>query len=374
MNKFTNIKRFIINKMPHTWSLIVFLYFAPQKIRLHKIISNQLRELSKNANHIFYCGRPMHSNLGDLAQYVCIRKWLITHFMNYNLVELPSSFLLSKCFNPMRKIKKCFNSNDFFVFQSGYTTTDLGGVEDKMHKRLIKHFRNKRIVFFPQTIYFKSEKRKNSTSIKYSLAKRMLFLARDAASYNQALSMFPNAEIKLFPDIVTTMIGNFKTSNSATVVKDVLFCLRNDSEKFFSDSDIEFLKNKCKLNNISFDITDTTKKANKNAIIINPKPFIFNEIDSYSHYKVVVTDRFHGTIFSMAANVPVIVLKTNDHKVISGIEWFKGIYDDFHLSLSIDDCFKSIVSYLNWPKLVNRKSYFLERYYSDNLVKLIMEL
>lgn len=48
-----------------------------------------------------------------------------------------------------------------------------------------------------------------------------------------------------------------------------------------------------------------------------------------SHYKVVITDRYHGTIFSLIANTPVIIIKSTDHKVTTGADWFKGIYDDY---------------------------------------------
>lgn len=367
------MKRFLIRRMPHIWRIIAFLYFLPKKISLHRTISKALSQIESTSKHIFYCGRPMHANLGDLAQYVCIKKWLSAHYPNYLIVELPSSFILSKLFTPIKKIKRLLTNDDFFVFQSGYTTTDLGGVEDKMHKRIIKNFKDKKIIFFPQTIFFKSKKRKASTSKIYSLARRMLFLARDEFSYEQAKEMFKNSNVQLFPDIVTTLIGNV-SNGSRKIEKDVLFCLRNDSEKLYSDDDINVLINKCKSIGLNVERTDTTKNGAKEEIIRNPSEFINKEIGYYSQFRIVVTDRYHGTIFSMSANCFVIVVKSNDHKVIGGANWFKGVYDDYHLASSLDDCFEHIKKYILVKEEIKRKSFFLEKYYSDNLTAMIEDI
>ncbi len=45
--------------------------------------------------------------------------------------------------------------------------------------------------------------------------------------------------------------------------------------------------------------------------------------------KLIITDRYHGTILSLVAGTPVIVIKTTDHKVTTGAEWFRGVYDDY---------------------------------------------
>ena len=31
----------------------------------------------------------------------------------------------------------------------------------------------------------------------------------------------------------------------------------------------------------------------------------------------------------MIANTPVIILKTTDHKVVTGADWFEGVYEDY---------------------------------------------
>lgn len=41
-----------------------------------------------------------------------------------------------------------------------------------------------------------------------------------------------------------------------------------------------------------------------------------------SHYRLVITDRYHGAIFSQIVSTPTIVLSSADHKLSSGVKWF----------------------------------------------------
>src|SRR5690606_18099646 len=57
-------------------------------------------------------------------------------------------------------------------------------------------------------------------------------------------------------------------------------------------------------------------------LVKNRKKVIFNHIRTMSKSKLTVTDRYHGTIFSIISNTPVIVMGSTDHKLSSGVKWF----------------------------------------------------
>lgn len=40
----------------------------------------------------------------------------------------------------------------------------------------------------------------------------------------------------------------------------------------------------------------------------------------------IITDRYHGMIFSLISDTPVVVLGTNGHKVKEGATWFNNTY------------------------------------------------
>ena len=101
--------------------------------------------------------------------------------------------------------------------------------------------------------------------------------------------------------------------------------------------------------------------------------YIENIIEQYSYYKVIITDRYHGTIFSLAANTPVIIIKTSDHKVVTGADWFKGVYDGYvYVAESLDDAYAKASEILRKDFSYNLLPYFKANYY-DKLKGLATE-
>lgn len=95
----------------------------------------------------------------------------------------------------------------------------------------------------PQTIFFKSKDNEKRTAECYNSMKHMLFLARDRISFGMAKQMFPDIPVMQFPDIVTTLIGNYSFNYSRD---GIMFCCRDDGEKYYSDEEISLLMNKCR--------------------------------------------------------------------------------------------------------------------------------
>ena len=307
---------------------------------------------------IYYCGIPAHGNLGDLAQGVCIRRWLKKNYPEYHVTEIETDSLVNTKFSCLNKLKKAFNDEkDFVVFQSGYTTTDLGGFADLMHQAVIQALPNSRILMMPQTIFFQTDERKELCSKVYNSHTKMLFLARDNVSFEMAKEMFPDINKACYPDIVTTLIGTFESNHNR---EGIIFCLRNDTEKYYSDEELAVLENKCKAF-ASIDRTDTTKGRQ---VVKEAEKFIFSEIERYSKFKVMITDRYHGTILSLIAGTPVVIIKTTDHKVVTGADWFKGVYDDHvYLAKDLEEAYELAKKLYIREEYKTLKLYFENNYY-----------
>ena len=347
------------------------MYWLSLQTRVFLQTYKRLHTLSVHQKYIFYLGIPVHTNLGDLAQGICIREWLSKHYPFYKIIEIETTAItrslsgqaLNKTGWVLKLLSKKMKDQDFIVFQSGYTTTDLGGDADKMHQMVIDALPNVRMLMFPQTIFFKYKKNQIRTSRILNKAMHMLFLARDPISYQSALEMFPNLSVELYPDIATVLIGK----TYYTFLRDsILFCIRDDTERFYSDAEINELIEKCRgLGKIIR--TDTTKKGRRSQIVRNAPKYINREIENYAKSKVVITDRYHGTIFSLAAGTPVIVLKTTDHKVITGIDWFKDVYSGYvYLAENLDDAF-ILVNRISSQKFEYKLHPFFEQKYYDRL-------
>lgn len=321
-----------------------------------------LKEATISKQKIFYFGIPMHPNLGDLAQCMCIRDFLKENYPGFIVVEIDSKVFMNPKMKLRKKLKNYVKPTDLVFFQSGYCTQDLGGVEDLMHQAVMKDYPDNRLVMMPQTVLFKTEQRKRQASEIYNKHKHLVFLARDKVSYQTAKELFPDVPLYLYPDIVTTLIGSIEYKEKRN---GILMCIRNDTERFYSDKEIFELRNHLELID-TVQVIDTTidKKITATSVAMNS--IIMKYIRQLASARLVITDRYHGTILSLAADTPVIVIKTNDHKVKTGVDWFNGVYDgSVFYADSLETAEQLAIKILQSNQYVHNKPYFKEKYYNQ---------
>lgn len=358
-----NIKNIIRNNLGFIYRPFLTRLRNEKKRRYIKrdtCIVKSLISSSNGKRRIFYLGITCHSNLGDMAQYHCINHWIKDNYPNRYLIEVEANTVVDTRFGFIDFFKRNFQIEDIIIFQSGYTTQDLGGVHDLMHRIVIEALPEAKILMMPQTVFFRKQENKLLSSRIYNQARHMLFLSRDKISHEMACEMFPDIKKDLYPDIVTTLIGQY---NFESTRERICICRRNDGEKYYSEESIQQLKSNLeKLYPV--DVTDTTLSVNPFELRKNRVKYIEQQIKYFSQYKAVITDRYHGTIFALAAGTPVIIIKTNDHKVVTGADWFRGVYDDYiHVAEDLDDAF-SIFIRLNEMHLAhNLHPYFKSKYY-----------
>jgi len=323
--------------------------------------------LGKDDKKIFYFGIPEHNNLGDMAQTYCTRKWLSDNFPEYRVIEVRTRASFDKKF--LDFVNSSIGGNDLFVFQSGYCTRTKNP-DHLMHLNIMKNFPDQKAVIFPQTVRLGSKKDIEKTRLIFNGCKHLLFITRDHISYENAKEFISEERLALFPDIVTSLIGYNKKEYSK---QGALLCVRNDGEKYYSDAEIE----QCKMQLSKFagtvDITDTNSDMDVWATYERLGDILEKKIDKFGCHKVVITDRYHGTIFSLIANTPVIVIKTNDHKVTSGVGWFDGVYDQKSVQLAgnLMEAVEIAKNIIENNTVVSNGSYFNDNYYTEKLNSII---
>lgn len=367
--------------MSKTSNSIKQIILKPARLALRALRNkrNDLREkkeaerlrniLTQDRNKtIFYLGITQHQNLGDLAQFYCISKWLEEYCGNeYDIQKFDADSVVNRRYGFLDTLAHHLRKDDVILFQSGYCTQDLGGVHNLMHEMVAEKMPDANILMMPQTILFKDEKNKRRTSEVCNKCSNMLFLARDFNSFETAKEMFPDVEVIAYPDIVTSLIGKYKFNNKR---ERAYICYRNDGEKYYSDAELLKLKTEIE-KTLPVDTGDTQSKAQLNTILGNLKKHIENEIEKYSHYKVTITDRYHGTIFSIIAGTPVVIIKTNDHKVTTGADWFKGIFDNHvYVAKDLQDAYDIANKIIESNEEFVPTGYFEEKYYGEALLKL----
>ncbi len=293
--------------------IIVFFINFPKTINMMFKERYKLQVFSTINNVNWFINVPSHSNLGDQAMSLSIRRWLVENYSNRIIYEISRPVLTWNFIRFINKWQKLIKEDDIIFIQGGYTSSDKTPNE-KVHRKIAQSFPNNRIVFFPQTASYEDLEELKKTANIYNMHGHILFLARDEVSYNHVLSYFTEIKVLLFPDIATSLIGRYVLPMHEK--KGVLLCIREDSEKRYSHKQINDLENKLSekyilekqdliIKNHDYDAVDF-ERIIKEVLII------------FASHKVIVTDRFHGVIFSMIAGSKVIALDSIDYKVREG--------------------------------------------------------
>ena len=241
--------------------------------------------------------------------------------------------------------------------------TDLYPLEKIPYIELAKRFKDYPIVIFPQTINYNDWTLIEDSSRIFNSHGRITLMCRDDVSYEKATIHFPKCNLLLKPDIVTTLIGTMRYQSERN---GLLICMRHDNETCNSIDSINKFINR--FAGYKTKLTDTTLPIDSKLIIANREKMLYDLFEEYSHYKVVVTDRYHGTIFSLIASTPVIVVGTRDHKLRSGVKWFPNEYKDYIKFVnSLDEAYEEAMIYLQNSNLSYCLPSFFQREYYDNL-------
>ena len=326
--------------------------------------------LSICSKKVFLFVEPRHPNLGDLAQLMCTRTWIAKVFPQYKLIEYGSFFLpfdndlKSHFYNfPIIKmvlLKLFVRRNDIFIGHSGYFFVDhhAGWFA---YELLLKTFPYQRFIILPQTINFYTPVILQRVQKSFSNHQNLTLLCRDEVSYENAQNLFKGIHLLLFPDIVTSLIGTKRYNHKRS---GVLFCMRDDVEAYYSVSDIAAFMSR--LGDIRKERVDTTIKLTQKKIEKEIGLYIEEMIEKISSFQVVVTDRYHGTIFSAIASTPVVVINSADHKLSSGVNWFpREIFGEMvQYASNLDEAWDMVQQVLRCPKMrINNPPYFKERYW-----------
>ena len=109
---------------------------------------------TKGKKRIFYLGVTAHCNLGDLAQHYCICRWLDKYCGDYEIGKFESDTVVNPHLGFVEILERSYSPDDVILFQSGYTTQDLGGNHELMHRLIADNIPAAKVLMMPQTVFF----------------------------------------------------------------------------------------------------------------------------------------------------------------------------------------------------------------------------
>lgn len=291
-------------------NLLNRIYRCLESKRLRHRVASVAKE-----RKVYLFSVPTHPNLGDQAQTMGIMRWLQELYPDYTIVEVPKMLSTSDLLN---KIAATLLPDDKLFVHSGYLMYDIHP-ELPFICDVVERMKGHRIVVLPQTINLTNENVRNRVLTTFNAHGNLKLCCRDEVSYNMALNDFPECEIVMMPDFVTSLIGCYQIKKTYHR-EGIVFLLRNDGEKLYDDEALSGLQNR--LEQYGTTIMDTTVSGNAYDWKYRRKQKIAKIIDRLAQARLVITDRYHGVIFSQVASTPVVVIDSADHKLSSGVRWF----------------------------------------------------
>lgn len=272
-------------------------------------------------------GIPDYTNIGDTAIAEASELWIKKNFPDYSYLGLQERYYLR-----IRKILPFFSKkNDRLFLQGGGNMGDRYPGLEGIRREIVTKYPDNKVVFMPVTIYFSDtvngQKELMLSKRAYNAHTCLSILTRDEASADFAKKHFNKTQVINVPDIVCSKLETGFVPSRLKRNHKILICKRNDVE---NNSSFEELIRVAGLQPSDYIYQDTELWNSKNKIIYKTRFANYNEqladlyqiLNVFSESSLVVTDRYHGLIFSYITSTPCVVIDNSDHKIREGVKWF----------------------------------------------------
>lgn len=269
----------------------------------------------RNETRFFFLDAASYNNMGDQAIAHAMATFLQKEFPDREYVEVSERDFLRN----LNYLKNAIKDKDIICMSGGGNMGNLYPKYEAIRRKVIKNFPNNRIIVFPQTLDYETDKYgqrelKRSAEV-YNRHKNLIVCAREEKSFKMMSSLYRN--VVLIPDIVIYLNGCLGREINVRRNK-VGICLRSDCESILGESVRQELFKEvkkqyaevCMLTTMDDKYREIDDKLRWN--------LIKNKLIQFSECKVVVTDRLHGMIFCIITGTPCIAIDNSNQKV-SGV-------------------------------------------------------
>lgn len=287
------------------------------------------RRIFERKKYIFLLASPTHNNMGDQMIACAMAKWSEMYFGEYAYKSFDDG--IYKDWAYFDSLRLVIRKRDMIFLRGGGSVGDRYSGYEEFVRYVLKSYPKNKIVMFPQSVFFShtptGEKEKAKTAAAYDAHPNFILFTRDEASYALAKSMLRRTKVSLCPDIAMYLFGIYSPEKYER--SGVFFCLRIDGENRYSKEQLSAMIKAVKSSrNVTVGDMGAESKVNNE----NREAEIKKLLARFSKSRVAVTDRFHGVISAVLTGTPCIALRSADHKIISGIKWFKDLDFVFYAS------------------------------------------
>ena len=297
----------------------IFLLKKPRKVLPIFVLS--IKRIFSRKTYVFNLATPTHTNIGDQMIVFGMEKWCEEYLPNFVYREYDDGIYEDWSFFTFLKL--VIKKRDFIFLRGGGSVSDRYIGYEHFVRHVLKSYPKNKIIMFPQSVGFSNtttgHEEKTKTAAAYDAHPEFTLYTRDKTSFSIAEEMFSHTKVRLCPDIALFFLHSSQPKQYAR--KGLFLCMRTDTEAFYDKDDLEKLIFSLQTKyDLRFGDTGSGHRIDAGY----RETEIENLMSLFSKSKVAVTDRFHGVISAVLTGTPVVALRSADHKIVSGIEWFKN--------------------------------------------------
>lgn len=288
---------------------------------------------------IFWIGLfpPQVPSIGDHAQILAIQKWFTKHFPDLEVTRFSRQLPTLDIAN-WDELLRTVNNDDLIFINSGCDFGNLYPVShENVRKRIIRAFPNNKIIQLPVTVFYNHATQITVDMEFFADKNNVVLMGRDPESYKILANNLACRSV-FVPDFAFML----KSIPTKRMRKGALLVLRRDFE---TKPNRMLLKLRSKLPRICrkpvsllvhvhkilsrYVLKIIVKQVVSHVVVkdvqIGEDPItdenrenIINEVlDYYQNFKVVVTDRLHGMVFSVLTKTPCVAIEGKiPHKLL----------------------------------------------------------
>ena len=263
---------------------------------------------------LFLLDMATHPNIGDaaisLAEVYFVRK----HYAQYAHIFGPEIALSLAGERGVRLWAKLARPGDVLLLHGGGNLGNRYPHCDRTRRFLIRHFAKCTVISFPFSVSWLPGDRAAYIAESrgdYELASSLTLFFRDTVSLEAAHRDFPQVRAEFAPDIALSLVEDYRPNASQR--HGIYFCFRNDAEGFYPRADIQALQQQFVAAGHTTAQGDT--QYHRKLTFRNRERVVLDTIAKHGCFRVVLTDRLHGMVFSIIARTPCVVLRNCDHKL-----------------------------------------------------------
>lgn len=279
--------------------------------KLAKVLM-QLQYRKLRFHQLYICiSTPCYGNIGDHAIELAQQEILDECGLNNRYLDISSVE-----YSYLKKIlKKVIDKNDVIIIDGGGNFGDTWPTTMQNINAIVSTYIDNRIYIFPESWFFtdteKGAQLLEETSYIFNSHKNIVLYARDSWSYHEMKRYLEKVSVKYSFD--TVLFKNYSQENSQHNKKKKIGLSMRDDKECVDGSLIKSLYRDLK----SIDI-ETIVICNDSYGCIDKKDreqAFRNIIELYEECDAIITDRFHGFIFSILCHKPCMVIDNATGKI-----------------------------------------------------------